>query len=430
MGHGWFGGGAWLSRKVDQVICMRIIHAHKYFYERRGAERYMFDLMRLQEEAGHSVAPFAMHYPKNQPTPWADFFVSEVATEAGAGRGLAALRQFSRALWSREAERQMSKLIAAFQPDICHVHNIYTHISPSILRACARTEVPVVMTVHDYALASANYALWDGEAPLDYHHFNIWRTARTRFIKKSFAATFALDLVRAWHQFTRAYDRYIDQYFAVSEFVKDVLVANKIPAGKIAVQYNFVESKQQLHRYQDQGYVLYVGALEKYKGVQTLIEAMHHFPTIKLKIAGQGDYESELRGMAEGLDNVEFLGFVAGSALQDLMARARVQVVPSLWYEPFGLVVVEAMAQSTPVIVADRGGLPEIVEDGVSGCVFRAGDANDLAQVLVDFFESSAWAQSMGEAAQVRAVQIADAETHFQKIMAAYQRTIDKRRHS
>lgn len=99
---------------------------------RAGAERYMLGLMKRQEEAGHTVAPFSMHYRKNLPSPWSDFFfVSELKTEEGAGRGASALRQFLRAWWSKEAEHKMTAMLDTFQPDIVHVHNIYTHISPS-----------------------------------------------------------------------------------------------------------------------------------------------------------------------------------------------------------------------------------------------------------------------------------------------------------
>src|SRR3989338_2872839 len=111
---------------------MKIIHAHKYFYERAGAERYMFDLMELEERAGHTVAPFCMHYPKNKPSPWSEFFVSELLTEDRAGNPILAFKQLKRALWSREAYQKMARLLDAFEPDVVHIHNIYTHLSPSI----------------------------------------------------------------------------------------------------------------------------------------------------------------------------------------------------------------------------------------------------------------------------------------------------------
>ncbi|MBU0614052.1 glycosyltransferase [Patescibacteria group bacterium] len=156
---------------------MKILHAHKYYYMRAGAERYMLGLMRLQEKAGHTVAPFSMHYPKNLQSQWSEFFVPEMNTEEGGVNGFAALGQLKRAFWYGKASKRMSSMLDAFQPDILHVHNIYTHISPSILSIAKKQGIPVVMTVHDFALISANYALWDGTHPMTPEDLNIWRVA-------------------------------------------------------------------------------------------------------------------------------------------------------------------------------------------------------------------------------------------------------------
>ncbi|MCR4312319.1 MAG: glycosyltransferase, partial [Candidatus Uhrbacteria bacterium] len=103
-----------------------------------------------------------------------------------------------------------------------------------------------------------------------------------------------------------------------------------------------------------------------------------------------------------------------------LMRRAAVVVVPSMWYEPFGLVAVEAMAQSTPVIVSDRGGLPEIVQDGVSGLVFKAGDAKDLQKKLGSLLGDAPRRQTMGKAARERAWKVSNPQDHLANILDLY----------
>lgn len=399
---------------------MKIIQAHKYYYQRAGAERVALGLSRMLTEHGHTVAPFAMRYPKNLPSPWSQYFVSELSTEAGAGNALSALKMFRRAWWSREAEEKMNQLLKVFRPDIVHAHNLYTHLSPSILRACSRHDVPVVMSLHDYALVSANYALWSGNQTMDPDQLNIWTTASTRFIKGSYLATLALDLIRAWHQKLHSFDRYISQYIAPSEFVRDVFMANGFLGSKISVFPIFSDAPFQTKK-TDQGFVLFAGRLERYKGVEVLIEAMKEYPGSKLKIVGNGPDESRLRTLTNGMGNVEFTGFMSGTALWEEMRRARVFVVPSVWHEPFGLVALEAMSNSTPVIVSDRGGLQEIPEEGISGSVYHADDCYDLVRALNPYLADEQFSLRRGSAAFSRANLIGSQDRYLQKILKIYQ---------
>lgn len=118
-------------------------------------------------------------------------------------------------------------------------------------------------------------------------------------------------------------------------------------------------------------YFLFVGRLVKLKGVQTLIEAFRRYDAADLLIAGDGVYESELRDQAAGLEHVHFLGRVGPEPLRKLYADAIALLVPSLAYETFGLVALEAFQQRTPVIARDHGAVPELVRESGGGCVYR-----------------------------------------------------------
>lgn len=402
---------------------MRIIHAHKYFYQRAGAERVMLGLMQRQEARGHEVAPFSMRYPKNESSPFESYFVSELETENGVRSSISQFQAFGRALWSLEAKKNMSRLIADFQPDIVHAHNLYTHLSPSVLAACHKANVPVVLSIHDYALLSANYALWAGDHSMDVTSRSILATAQTRFIKGSFTATFALDVIRAIHERLHLYDRYIARYLAPSHAVKDLFVACGYNEKKIFVDPLFFDAPIQKFKTDDDGYVLFAGRIESYKGADRLIEAMRYFPGTSLVVAGSGSQEQRLRKQAEGRA-VIFAGQLSAKELWEKMRRARVVVVPSLWQEPFGLVVLEAMAQGTPVVVSDRGALPEIVEDGISGAVFRADDPSDLVRVLEPYISRPAFALKQGRAAAERAETLGNPEAYTDRILAHYHAVI------
>jgi glycosyltransferase involved in cell wall biosynthesis len=117
-------------------------------------------------------------------------------------------------------------------------------------------------------------------------------------------------------------------------------------------------------------YVAAAGRLEEIKGFQDAIEAVRRLPDLDLRIAGSGHYEPALRERARGLANVHFEGRLDAAQVAALFRGARAIVVPSLVYETFGYVVLEAFAEGTPVIVRNVGALPELVEESQGGLVF------------------------------------------------------------
>lgn len=421
---------------------MRILHAHKYFHSRDGGSRYERGLMRLQEEAGHTVAPFAMHDPRNEPSAWSGYFVSNEDTRK-VSFGFGAFRQAARAFWSREAAKKFDALVDVFRPDIIHVHNIYTQISPSILAVAKRRGIPVVMTVHDYALVSANYSLWDGKKSMDLNRLGVLATARTKYIKGSFLATLVLEMILKVHHTLGCYDGAISAYTTYSSFVKNVMVQNGFDAKKISVVESFAEplieargarreaqvsSRSDARRTtHDEPFVLFAGRLESYKGVHVLLEAMKYLPKhARVVIAGVGPEERALKAMVHGDPRVEFLGFVPGDALWKLMGEARMLVVPSIWAEPYGLVALEAMCQGTPIIVAKSGGLPEIVGNSEGGIVVPPADPRALARAIARLLEDDVLENRMGEAAYARAREIGDPAAHLKRIFEVYAQAIEK----
>jgi glycosyltransferase involved in cell wall biosynthesis len=118
----------------------------------------------------------------------------------------------------------------------------------------------------------------------------------------------------------------------------------------------------------------------KLKGAQTLIEAFRRYAAADLVVAGDGPYGDELRSQAAGLDHVRFTGRVHPRELRKLYAGAIAVVIPSLVYETFGLIALEAFAQGTPVIARDLGAPPEVVAESGGGFTYRS-DA-DLVEAM------------------------------------------------
>jgi glycosyltransferase involved in cell wall biosynthesis len=145
---------------------------------------------------------------------------------------------------------------------------------------------------------------------------------------------------------------------------------------------------------QEEPYFLFVGRLEKLKGVQTLIPVFRHYPKARLLIAGTGKYESKLRQLAAGSKNIEFLGFRSQQELRSLYRQAIGVIVPSLWFEVFPLVIIEAFRGQTPVLLRNIGGFPEIIQESRGGLLFdtEAELVSALDQLLADL----SWQAELG----------------------------------
>lgn len=212
------------------------------------------------------------------------------------------------------------------------------------------------------------------------------------------------------------------------KFVRDVMIASGIPKEKITVMHAFAEPlminlppvPSFVRRGSDQS-VLFAGRLESYKGVHVLIESLKYLPaTTQIKVVGTGPDEARLKAIAAKDTRVEFCGFVPGKELWNMMGKAAVVVVPSIWNEPYGLVALEAMCQGTPIIVAKSGGLPEIVGESDAGIVVSASDPKALAKAISAIVDHPDRAKAMGKAALERAREIGDPQAHLAKIMEVY----------
>lgn len=163
----------------------------------------------------------------------------------------------------------------------------------------------------------------------------------------------------------------------------------------------------------DKTYLLYVGRLTEIKGVHVLIKAFLSIhaqrPNSRLIIAGSSffseaaktDYEQSLVELAKPVSYaIIFTGFMPHEKLKYLYSSADIVVFPSIWQEPFGLVMLEAMASGTCLISSAVGGVPEVVKNGINGLLVNAGDAEKLAQVTVEILSNSLSKTQMEQAAR------------------------------
>lgn len=186
------------------------------------------------------------------------------------------------------------------------------------------------------------------------------------------------------HKLVGTWRSLVDYYIALTPFMRDKFIAGGFPPERIVVKPNGVEDSGVGSGYDDS--FLFVGRLSEEKGATVLLRAWETARTgRKLKIIGTGPDEINLRTMATGLPNVEFLGQISAERVRVEMAGAAALVFPSIWYEGLSRVIVEAFSKGTPIIASDLGPISTIVKDGRTGILFKVGDSSDLAAKLAAF---------------------------------------------
>jgi len=170
-------------------------------------------------------------------------------------------------------------------------------------------------------------------------------------------------------------------------------------------------------------YLIYFGRLSKEKGIEVLLKAIAELENeIPLKIVGQGPEEKKIKSLIKELNlkKVELLGHKTSEELKSLIAKSLAVAVPSVWYENASASVFEAMSLAKPVIASEIGGLPEMVQDKITGLLFKAGDSRDLAEKIRTLVDNPELAEKLGRQAGEWAKKMADPEKHYQELMRVY----------
>ena len=156
---------------------------------------------------------------------------------------------------------------------------------------------------------------------------------------------------------------------------------------KIKVLCNFIDIKKVANAdFHKLDYYCFLGAIRKIKGVKTLCKAASQLP-YKLVLIGGGELLDELRNQYKNYKNIEFVGQKSWNELRPIIEHARFSVLPSECAENNPLSVIEAQSLGTPVLGSDRGGIPELIEEGLSGMIFESGNELDLQNKIKQMFD-------------------------------------------
>lgn len=371
-----------------------------------GAYTVYLNTGEMLRKAGVEVVYFALHSDNELPCEQADFFAKPVSQSSP-------LKYVIKRFYNRDAARCLQRLIDAEHPDVAQAHLIWGSLAPSVLEVLRKNQIPVVHTVHDFAMVCSKVVLkgTDGNVCEKCAGGHACQSIKTRCHNGSYIRSL---IATAEFKFRNRFHHpveLIDHFMFVSKFCLDkhCEMDKRFKDASKSVVYNvpnedFEKLGEGVMPDTFNSYFLYYGRLSFEKGLNTLLEVFSRHPELTLKVVGTGPLEKELKekyarpriasgatedcasgSIAAGgkcYENIQFLGYHSGGALAELVRSARYVCVPSEWYENNPMTIVESYTLGTPVIAAQIGGIPEIVDEEVTGYLFKSGAQEELESAL------------------------------------------------
>lgn len=393
---------------------MKILMVNKFLYPNGGSETYIFELGKALAAKGHEVWYFGMDDPRNIVGNPLSAYTENMDFRNGGG--LSKLAYPFKIIYSIDAKKQIRRVLESFQPDVVHLNNINYQLTPAILYEIKKKRIPVIWTAHDYQLICPNHMLYiPGEQAVctqclggTFRH-----CAKNKCIHgstvQSIIGMLEARLYRSLHTYKLA-----DKVICPSYFMEKQLSANPDLKGKTTVLHNFITPVPQRPA-EKQDYAVYFGRYDREKGIQTLLEVCRSLPDISFIFAGSGELEAEIAQVP----NIQNRGFLSGDALYTLIRNARFSIYPSEWFENCPFSIMESQMLGTPVIGADMGGIPELIQEHVTGLLFESGNKTSLQETIQYLWDNKSVTDKMSE--NCNGIQFDTLDTYCKKLLQLYE---------
>ena len=298
--------------------------------------------------------------------------------------------------------REVKRIIREEGIDIVHVHNTLNLISPSVYYAAMDCGVPVVQSIHNFRLLCPGATLYrDGQICEECLKKGMGCALKHKCYRGSFLQTLACVISTKIHRSTGIYKKL--HYICLTEFNKQKLLNLKqLRPDQISIKPNFVEDTRHVCPEECRSdRLIYVGRLEKLKGVHLLLEAWKLLggEAPELLLCGTGPLERWCADfIRENRLNVTVKGFVPNEEVRRLIGTSRALILPTQCYETFPVTIVEAYAAGAPVITGNMGNAGNLVDEGVTGMHYAYDQPQAMAEAVKAFLGSTArWGENTRE---------------------------------
>jgi glycosyltransferase involved in cell wall biosynthesis len=393
---------------------VRVLLVNDYGTPTGGAELQTLRFRDLLRERGHEAVLFSSDARPHGVASAAD--VTCFGTQ-GAGRAvLQAVNPFAAA--------GLKGVLKSFRPDVVHLRMFHSQLSPLVLRELRDT--PTLMHAVNYQLiCPLNTKLLPDGTSCTHRAGAICQTVGC--VSSAGRLRFAVQR-RMWEAWRDA----VDVSVANSQWT-----AARLARDGVTLDGHFTYGVPELGPrppLAETPVVAFVGRLFRKKGVDVLLRAMaavrKAVPDAQLRIVGEGPERAALERLTRELslpaESVSFHGFVRRENLDALLGDGWLQVVPSVYEEPFGVVTIEAMMRGTAVIASSTGGPSEVVREGKTGFLVPPGDSAALAEAMIRVLSDRALAERLGAAGYAEALREFTESASIDRLLALYQTTVER----
>ena len=396
---------------------MKILLVNKFLYPKGGVETYVIKLGELLKAKNHEVEYFGLADENNTLSNSADSYAPNIDFSTGTAKNLTAPFKI---IYSSRARKSFRRVLNSFNPDIIHLNNIQFHLTPSIIleankyREEKNKNLRIIYTAHDYQLICPSHGLFkpDLEACEKCVGGHYFECIKGKCVKCSLAKSVLGALDGSFWKHNKAYS-YIDTIICPSKFLKSKLDLEPRFREKTVAVHNFTDTPQ-IMEVEKEDYVLEFGHLSEDKGTYTLLEVAKRLPEYNFVFTGFGEAEEAIKE----LPNAEFIGFKSGSELETIIRKAAVSVCPSIIYENCPFAVIESQMYLTPVIGSRIGGIPELIEEGKTGELFEANNADELTIKLKELLSDKNKLREYSE--NCKKIKIETPQSYLDKILKIY----------
>ncbi len=323
--------------------------------------------------------------------------------------------------WSRNSYQELKKLLEKEKFDIVHIHNLFPFFSISIYKALKEKKVPFVHTLHDFRLfCSSAFLFRKGHVcelcPQKNEYFSLLHKCFQNSYLKSLPVYAMLRKIKLNNYFALP-----SYYIVLSKFAKEKFIEFGIPSSKITVKPNFLDDSI-TPSFKKDNYIVFSGRISEEKGIKVLLKAFSFINNITLKIVGSGPLSEEIKTYLP--HNVSYLGFKSKVNLLKIIKKAKVLIMPSIWYEGFPLTLIEAFQCGTPVIASRIGSLKYLVKHGETGLLFEPGNPKDLAEKVLWLWNHPEERERMARNARKEYEEKYTPEKNYKMLMEIYEKAI------
>jgi len=383
---------------------MKILLVHNSYLEKGGEDAVVQSEKEMLEHYGHKVILF---WRSNQEINKFNLFqkIKFILKDI---------------VWSQNIYQEIKKIIKEEKPDIAHFHNSFYLISPSAYQACYDLKIPIVQTLHNYRfLCPIGTMFRQGRTCEDCLKKGRRSLLKGKCFKNSYILSWGLKRLIDRYEHERILLKKVNTMICPSQFSKSKYLQEKWPSEKIVVKPHFTDIEY-MDRSDVGNYMLFVGRLADYKGIEVLFDALKHVPNAHLRIIGNGPLRDSIQNETREMKNVDMIGELPYDEVVKEIRKAAFLIFPSICYETFGRSIMDAFACGVPVIASDHGAGEELIEDGKNGFLFQSGNSHDLAEKIQKMIMDQSLVEEMGDKARKTYDEKFTMQKNYQRLIKIY----------